>query len=262
MCGRVTAGTVIETYFAGLLLRTGIFLIRPMSLAADGHPADSFGEKDMSMTQVILELLQSFGVTVQIFLVTLLLSLPLGLLVAFGRMSKNPPLKGLVSAYISVMRGTPLMLQLIVVYFGPYYLLRVSVGPSYRLVAVYIAFAINYAAYFAEIYRSGIQSMPKGQYEAAQLLGYNRVQTFFLIIFPQVVKKILPSVTNEVITLVKDTSFAFTLSVTEMFTRAKALAAGQTSIVPLFVAGVFYYIFNYAVAYAFEYLEKRLDYYR
>ena len=216
----------------------------------------------MSLLQIIAELWQSFGVTLQIFLVTLILSLPLGLLVSFGRMSGNPLLRYPVSAYISVMRGTPLMLQLIVVYFGPYYLFGISFGPAYRMTAVFIAFAVNYAAYFAEIFRSGIQSMPKGQYEAARLLGYSRSQTFFYIILPQVIKRILPSITNEVITLVKDTAFAFTLSVMEMFTKAKALAAGQTSILPLFVAGAFYYIFNYAVAYLFAYGEKKLDYYQ
>lgn len=216
----------------------------------------------MSVIQIIEELWSSFGVTFNIFLVTLLLSLPLGLLVAFGRMEKNPLLRGFTGAYISIMRGTPLMLQLIVVYFGPYYLFGLSFGTSYRMTAIYIAFVINYAAYFAEIYRSGIQSMPKGQYEAAKLLGYSGRQTFAYIILPQVIKRILPSVTNEVITLVKDTAFAFTLSVMEMFTKAKALAAGQTSILPLFIAGAFYYIFNYAVAFAFEYAEKKLDYYQ
>lgn len=216
----------------------------------------------MSVLQIIAELWSSFGVTFEIFMVTLVISLPLGLLISFGRMSKNPVIKGLVSAYISIMRGTPLMLQLIVVYFGPYYLFHLSFGSSYRMTSIFIAFAINYAAYFAEIFRSGIQSMPKGQYEAAKLLGYTRSQTFFSIILPQVIKKILPSVTNEVITLVKDTAFAFTLSVMEMFTKAKALAAGQTSILPLFVAGAFYYVFNYLVAFLFDRAEKRLGYYQ
>lgn len=216
----------------------------------------------MAIIQIITELWQSFGVTFHIFTVTLLFSLPLGLLAAFGRKAKNPLLRGIVGAYISVMRGTPLMLQLIVVYFGPYYLFRISMGTSYRMTAIYIAFVVNYAAYFAEIYRSGIQSMPKGQYEAAHVLGYSKTQTFFRIIFPQVIKRILPSVTNEVITLVKDTAFAFTLSVTEMFTKAKALSAGQTSILPLFIAGAFYYIFNYVLAFLFEYAERRFDYYK
>ena len=167
-----------------------------------------------------------------------------------------------MKVYISVMRGTPLMLQLMVVYFGPYYLFGIRVGTSYRLWATFIGFSINYAAYFAEIYRSGIQSMPAGQYEAAYILGYSRFQTFFKIILPQVIKRILPSVTNEVITLVKDTSLAFTLSVAEMFSIAKALAASQTNMIPFVAAGLFYYIFNLVVAVAMEWFEKKLDYYR
>ena len=128
--------------------------------------------------------------------------------------------------------------------------------------AVFIGFVINYAAYFAEIYRSGIQSMPVGQYEAAKLLGYSKSQTFIKIILPQVIKRILPSVTNEVITLVKDTSLAFTLSVMEMFTTAKALASSQVSMMPFVAAGIFYYVFNLVVAMFLEWLEKKLDYYR
>lgn len=154
------------------------------------------------------------------------------------------------------------MLQLMVVYFGPYYLFGVKVGNGYRLWAAFIGFVINYAAYFAEIYRSGIQSMPAGQYEAAKLLGYTKNQTFFRIIFPQVVKRILPSVTNEVITLVKDTSLAFTISVLEMFAVAKALASSQTSLIPFVAAGLFYYVFNLVVAMLMEYIEKRMNYYQ
>ena len=135
-------------------------------------------------------------------------------------------------------------------------------GSGYRLWATFIGFVINYAAYFAEIYRSGIQSMPVGQYEAAQILGYSRFQTFFKIILPQVIKRILPSVTNEVITLVKDTSLAFTLSVAEMFSIAKALAASQTNMIPFVAAGLFYYIFNLVVAVGMEWVEKKMDYYR
>lgn len=217
---------------------------------------------NMAFTDMLLELLTSFGVTFNIFIVTLIFSLPLGLIVAVGRMSKNKFISIPVSIYISIMRGTPLMLQLICVYFGPYYLFRISPGTNYRMMAIYIAFAINYAAYFGEIFRSGIQSMPRGQYEAAQILGYTKLQTFMRIILPQVIKRILPSVSNEVITLVKDTSFAFTLSVMDMFTMAKALAAGQTSVVPLFAAGVFYYIFNFIVAKIFDIFENRLNYYR
>ena len=154
------------------------------------------------------------------------------------------------------------MLQLMVVYFGPYYLFGLRMGSGYRLWATFIGFSINYAAYFAEIYRSGIQSMPVGQYEAAQILGYGKGQTFFKIILPQVIKRILPSVTNEVITLVKDTSLAFTLSVAEMFSTAKALAAAQTNMIPLVAAGIFYYVFNLLVAFIMERVEKGLDYYR
>lgn len=201
-------------------------------------------------------------VSIQIFLVTLLFSLPLGLIVAFGRMSKNPVVSTLVKGYISIMRGTPLMLQLMVVYFGPYYLFGIKISNSYRLWAAFIGFVVNYAAYFAEIYRSGIQSMPSGQYEAAKLLGYHKGQTFFRIILPQVIKRILPSVTNEIITLVKDTSLAFTISVLEMFAIAKALASSQTSLIPFVAAGLFYYIFNLVVAVIMEYAEKKLAYYQ
>ena len=201
-------------------------------------------------------------VGIQIFIMTLVFSLPLGLVVAFGRMSKNAILRNAVKVYISIMRGTPLMLQLMMVYFGPFYLFRIKVGNGFRLWAAFIGFVINYAAYFAEIYRSGIQSMPAGQYEAAKLLGYSRTQTFFRIILPQVIKRILPSVTNEVITLVKDTSLAFTIGVLEMFTQAKALASSQTSMIPFVAAGLFYYVFNLIVAVVMEYTEKKLSYYQ
>ena len=201
-------------------------------------------------------------VSIEIFLLTLLFSLPLGLVVAFGRMSKNGIIKGIVKIYIAIMRGTPLMLQLIVVYFAPFYVFGIKISQSYRFVAVIIAFSINYAAYFAEIYRAGIESIPIGQYEAAKVLGYSRVQTFFKIIFPQVVKRILPPVTNETITLVKDTSLAFVIAVAEMFTIAKQIAAKQASVSALMVAGLFYFIFNYVVAFAMEALEKKLSYYR
>ena len=201
-------------------------------------------------------------VSIEIFLLTLLFSLPLGLVVAFGRMSKNGIIKGIVKIYIAIMRGTPLMLQLIVVYFAPFYVFGIKISQSYRFVAVIIAFSINYAAYFAEIYRAGIESIPIGQYEAAKVLGYSRVQTFFKIIFPQVVKRILPPVTNETITLVKDTSLAFVIAVAEMFTIAKQIAAKQASVSALMVAGIFYFIFNYVVAFAMEALEKKLSYYR
>ena len=213
------------------------------------------------MAEILLHLLKGLGVSFQIFLITLILSLPLGLLVSLGRMSRNGPLSALIRIYISIMRGTPLMLQLFVVYYGPYYLFRVRLSPGYRNIAVCIGFVINYAAYFAEIYCSGIQSIPKGQYEAAEILGYSRAQSFLRIILPQVINRILPAVTNEVITLVKDTSLAFSISVMEMFTAAKALSSAQSSMTPLIAAGIFYYIFNFIVAFLMERLEKRLDYY-
>lgn len=208
------------------------------------------------------QLVSGMWVSIQIFAVTLIFSLPLGLIVAFGRMSKNKIISMLVKFYISVMRGTPLMLQLMVVYYGPYYLFGIKISNSYRLWAAFIGFVINYAAYFAEIYRSGIQSMPVGQYEAAKLLGYGKMMTFFRIILPQVIKRILPSVTNEVITLVKDTSLAFTISVLEMFTIAKSLASSQVSLVPFVAAGLFYYLFNLIVAAVMELAEKKLSYYQ
>lgn len=216
----------------------------------------------MALSQVIVELLKGLGVSVEIFLVTLLFSLPFGLIIAFGRMSKSIVINMITKGYISIMRGTPLMLQLFVVYYGPYYLMGIKLSPTYRNSAVFIGFIINYAAYFAEIYRSGIQSMPVGQYEAAEILGYTKVQSFFRIILPQVIKRILPSVTNEIITLVKDTSLAFSISVMEMFTKAKALSSSQTSMTPLIVAGVFYYVFNFAVAMIMEQAEKKMDYYK
>lgn len=215
----------------------------------------------MDLVQILKQLAGGMGTSIEIFAVTLIFSLPLGLLISFGRMSKNPVIRTIVKLYISIMRGTPLMLQLMVVYFGPYYLLGIRVGNDYRLWAAFIGFVINYAAYFAEIYRSGIQSMPAGQYEAAKMLGYSRTQTFFRIIFPQVIKRILPSITNEVITLVKDTSLAFTISVMEMFTVAKALASSQVSMIPFVAAGLFYYVFNLLVAVVMEHAEKRLNYY-
>lgn len=208
------------------------------------------------------QLLEKFGVTVSIFFLTLIFSLPLGLVLSFGRMAKNGIVRTLSKVYISVMRGTPLMLQLVVVYFSPYYIFRIRISNSWRFSAVILAFVLNYAAYFAEIYRGGIESMPVGQYEAAKVLGYTRLQTFAKIILPQVFKRILPPITNEMITLVKDTSLAFVLAQVEMFTVAKQFAAAQASVMPLMVAGVFYYIFNLLVAFVMECAEKKLNYYR
>lgn len=215
----------------------------------------------MILSNVISQLLGGMVTSIEIFLLTLLFSLPLGLLISWGRMSNFTPVRWLMKVYISIMRGTPLMLQLIVVFFAPYYVFGISLSSDYRFIAVIIAFTINYAAYFAEIYRGGIESIPKGQYEAAQVLGYNKVETFFIIILPQVFKVILPSVTNEVITLVKDTSLSFVIAIPEMFTVAKQIAAADASIAALLVAGVFYYVFNVIVAFVMEHLENRLNYY-
>lgn len=199
--------------------------------------------------------------TLTIFGFTLLFALPLGLLLTFARMSKIKIVQLLAKLYISIMRGTPLMLQLLVVCFAPYYIFGIETSSNFRLYAVIIGFSLNYAAYFAEIYRAGIQSIPKGQREAAMIMGYGRAATFIKIIFPQMVKRVMPPVTNEIITLVKDTSLAFALSYAEMFTLAKQVAASQTSMMPLFIAGLFYYIFNFVVAFVMEKIEKHLEYY-
>ncbi len=214
----------------------------------------------MSFFNILAKLSSGMLISVEIFLVTLICSLPLGLLVLFARESKNKIISYIFKIYISIMRGTPLMLQLMVVYFGPYYILGMKISNTYRLIAVFIAFSINYAAYFAEIYRSGIKSIPKGQYEAARVLGYSKSQTFIFIIFPQVIRVIIPSITNEVITLVKDTSLAFTISVAEMFSLAKALSSSTASMLPFVVAGVFYYVFNFIVAIIMDKIEKKIDY--
>jgi polar amino acid transport system permease protein len=216
----------------------------------------------MSLSLIIQQLAGGMVKSVNIFVLTLIFSLPLGLLVCFGRMSKNTVIRTITKIYISIMRGTPLMLQILVVYFCPFYLLGIKITNSYRLYAVLIAFALNYAAYFCEIYRGGIESMSQGQYEAAKLLGYSKSQTFIHIILPQVIKRILPSVTNEVITLVKDTSLSFSIAYMEMFTTAKALAASQRSMLPFVGAAIFYYIFNLVVAFVMEKLENKLNYYR
>ena len=216
----------------------------------------------MTVMDIIKQLSSGMGITLEIFFVTLVTSLILGLALALIRMSKIQILSLLAKIYISIMRGTPLMLQLLVVYFGPYFIFGIQITRTYRLTAVLIGFSLNYAAYFAEIYRADISAIPEGQYEAAKLLGYSKLQTFVHIIMPQVIKRIIPPVANETITLVKDTSLAFTLAVAEVFTLTKQLVAAESSMIPFVVAGVFYYIFNLLVALFFDYLEKRLSYYR
>ena len=215
----------------------------------------------MKLITMINLMLEGMGGTCAIFFLTLLFSLPLGMAVALLRMSKNKVVSNVTRAIISVLRGTPLMLQLIAVTYGPYYLFEFSVSKN-KLIPVVIAFAINYAAYFAEIYRSGIESIPVGQYEASEILGYSKAQTFFRIILPQVIKRIMPSMTNEVVTLVKDTSLAFTVSYVEMFTIGKNLANSQTSFVPFIVAGVFYFVFNAIVDFVMGRAEKSMNYYQ
>lgn len=235
----------------------------------------------MTLSGMIQQVLSGTGATLTIFFSTLVISLPLGLLVAFARMSdirpfrrlesngrgarllkKFNPIRLIMQFFISVLRGTPLMLQLIVWCYGPYYLFGIRLTPEWRIAATVLGFGINYAAYFAEIFRSGIQGIPVGQREAAKVLGYNRVQTFFKVIFPQMIKQVLPPVTNEIITLVKDTSLAFVLVYVEIFTIAKQVAAAQVTIVPLFVAGAFYYIFNLLVAGIMGKVEKKMSYYQ
>jgi len=211
------------------------------------------------MLKMLEAMLQGTLVSIEVFFLTLLLSLPLALPIALGRMSGNRIFSSLVNAYLLVMRGTPLILQLIFVYFAPYYLFGVSYD---RFIAVIIAFVVNYAAYFAEIYRGGIESIPRGQYEAAKVLGFTRAQTFVRIILPQVVKRIIPSTANEVITLVKDTALAQTIGVAELFRVAQNASARQFSTMPIFLAGVFYFIMNWIVSAGFTRLEKKLSYYR
>ena len=215
----------------------------------------------MSLLTMIIKMSEGLGKTCAIFFLTLLFSLPLGIIVALLRMSKNKIISGITRFFISILRGTPLMLQLLAVTYGPYYLFGLSVSRN-KLIPVVVAFAINYAAYFAEIYRGGIESISKGQYEAAEVLGYTKAQTFLRIILPQVVKRIMPSITNEVVTLVKDTSMAFTVSYQEMFTIGKQIANSQTSFLPFVVAGVFYFVFNAIVDFVMGRIEQRLDYYK
>lgn len=253
---------------------------------------------------VTLSLLDGLKAATQLFGFTLLFGLPLGLVVAFGSMSKwapfrfllrpkkkkelqaadgagQPeakeaessafvkalaafrPIKAITDIVVWVVRGTPLMLQLMIIYYGPGLWFGNNIwGGNGRMVASIVAFTVNYACYFSVIYRGGIQGVPVGQREAAQVLGLTRRQIFFKITLLQMIKRIVPPMSNEIITLVKDTSLAFTLSVAEMFSIAKALAASQTNMIPFVAAGLFYYIFNLVVAVGMEWVEKKMDYYR
>lgn len=210
------------------------------------------------LTSLLPILGEGFLTTLAIFGLTLLFSIPLGLIIALGKMSKFKFISLPVSFYISVMRGTPLLLQIVAIYFGSAYL-----GWNFdRFPAVVVAFSINYAAYFAEIFRGGIQAIPRGQYEAAAMLGLTKSQTFYRIILPQVAKHIVPASANEVITLIKDTSLAQVIAVTELFSLAKKQQAAYASIYPLFIAGIFYYVANLLLSCLFAYVEKKLNYYK
>ena len=215
----------------------------------------------MELGVMVSALVDGLGLSAWIFVVTLVGSLPLGIVVALCRMSSFKPLSLLAQFYISILRGTPLMLQLMVFMFGPYYLLGMNMGTDWKFGACAVGFILNYSAYFAEIYRSGIQSIPKGQYEAALVLGYSRSQTFFKIVLPQVIKRILPAMGNEIITLVKDTSLAFVLGMAEMFSVAKALAASNVSMIPYAIAALIYWVFCLFIEFILGRVEKKLAYY-
>jgi polar amino acid transport system permease protein len=209
--------------------------------------------------KLIFLLSQGLVVTIQVFVMTLLFAIPLGMVITFGTRAKNRIITGIVGIYISIMRGTPLILQLAVVYYGPFYIFGGHIG---RFPAVVIAFSLNYAAYFSEIYRGGIEAIPKGQYEAGEVLGFTKSQIFFKLVLPQVIKRILPAISNEVITLVKDTALVFAIGVAEMYKAATNEMSRISSFQPLFVAGVFYYVMNLIIAQLFKLAEKKLNYYR
>ncbi|MDD7384707.1 MAG: amino acid ABC transporter permease [Actinomycetaceae bacterium] len=215
----------------------------------------------MSISVMLSQLVQGLWMSLAIFGLTLLGSLPLGVPVALARLSTFWPLAWIARIYISIMRGTPLMLQLFAVYFGPYYVFGIELNPNSKFYAVIVAFILNYAAYFAEIYRSGIQAVPHGQWEAADVLGYSRAQTMTRIVLPQMFKAVLPSVGNEVIALVKDTSLAFSIGLLEMFSVAKSLAASQANLLPFLLAAALYWVVNFVVEIVLAHLEKRYAYY-
>lgn len=206
--------------------------------------------------------------SLEVFALTLIFAIPLALPIAMGRMSKKKILSGVTNVFLLIIRGTPLMLQLLVVYFGPGLFVRWLVQQGFdvsfkwnRFVAAIVALAINYSAYFAEIYRGGIEAIPKGQYEAAKVLGYTSRQTFFHIVILQVIKRIVPAMGNEVITLVKDTALVSVIGVSELLMVAKERQGALFSFVPLFIAGVFYFFMNWLVSIGFQKLEKKLGYY-
>src|SRR5574344_737498 len=213
----------------------------------------------INFKNLIIAMLKSTGVSVEVFFLTLIFSIPLALVIMFGRMSKVKILAWITNVFMLIIRGTPLMLQLIFVYFAPAHFFGTGMD---RFTAAIVAMVINYAAYFAEIYRGGILSIPVGQYEAAKVLGFTKKQSFFRIVLPQVIKRIVPAMGNEVITLVKDTALVQALGVTELFHVAQTQSGRLVSTMPLFIAGVFYFIMNWVVAKMFDVLEKKLDYYK
>ena len=215
----------------------------------------------MELSVMVGALLEGLGLSAWIFVVTLVGSLPLGIVVALARMSKFSPLSLVAQFYISILRGTPLMLQLMAFMFAPYYLFGISMDTDWKYGACAVGFILNYSAYFAEIYRSGLQSIPKGQYEAALVLGYSRSQTFFKIVLPQVIKRIMPAMGNEIITLVKDTSLAFVLGIAEMFSVAKAISASEVSMIPYALAALIYWVFCLLIEFIIGCAEKKMAYY-
>lgn len=215
----------------------------------------------VDITTMMQMLGEGFITSLQIFALTLVGALPLGVVVVALRMCRFAPVRLIARAYISVMRGTPLMLQMFAIYFMPFYVFGVQLTPSSKWQAAIIAFIVNYAAYFAEIYRSGIQSIPKGQYEAASVLGYSRTQTFFKIVLPQVIKRILPAMGNEIIVLVKDTSLAFIIGMGELLSVTKAIAASEASMLPYALAALIYWVFCLIIEFIMGRVEKKLAYY-
>lgn len=214
----------------------------------------------MPFIDVTMQLLEGFRVTLLIFGVTLVFSLPLGLVITFGSMSRFLPLRWLTKTFVWIIRGTPLMLQIIIVFYGPGLLFGMRAFP--RLTAVLVAFVINYAAYFSEIYRGGIEGIPQGQFEAGQVLGMTKPQIFFKIILFQVIKRITAPMGNEVITLVKDTSLARVIAVTELVKAAQDIVGLKAIIWPIFYIGAFYLLFSGLLTVLFNYIEKRMNYYR
>ena len=204
-------------------------------------------------------LLDGTKVSLRIFAIILIFAIPLGILVSALSISKNKIISKIIKLYILLMRGTPLLLQIICIYFAPYYLFKFSYN---RFIAVIIAFTLNYAAYFGEIFRGGIESIPKGQWEVAFTLGFTKIKTFFIVILPQAIKRILPSISNEVITLVRDTSLAQVIGVTELFAFAQKQANYKFSIIPLLVAGLIYLLISVILTHIFNYTERKLEYYR